>query len=206
LGVSLRIVPIAPPAAPAAAQTANQTLICFSHLRWNFVLQRPQHLMSQFARERRVIYWEEPELAMAGCEPALGVRQCAETGVTIVTPSIPPMASEQEHASALKLLLDEFLAGEQGPFVRWYYTPGMLPLTRHIPAAATIYDWADKGGPSRAATSELERELVDTAASVRHEQREVLAASGGRRPSESSEGGSWRFPLPPQAFTACEAC
>jgi len=40
--------------------TGTHTLICFSHLRWNFVFQRPQHLMSRFAREMTVIYWEEP--------------------------------------------------------------------------------------------------------------------------------------------------
>ena len=37
-------------------------LICFSHLRWNFVYQRPQHLLSRFAKQRRVFYIEEPIL------------------------------------------------------------------------------------------------------------------------------------------------
>jgi hypothetical protein len=35
-------------------------LICFSHLRWNFVYQRPQHLLSRFANYTRVFYYEEP--------------------------------------------------------------------------------------------------------------------------------------------------
>ena len=35
-------------------------IVCFSHLRWNFVYQRPQHLLSRFARNRRVFYIEEP--------------------------------------------------------------------------------------------------------------------------------------------------
>jgi UDP-galactopyranose mutase len=30
-------------------QPDDRTLVCFSHLRWNFVFQRPQHLMSRFA-------------------------------------------------------------------------------------------------------------------------------------------------------------
>jgi len=38
-------------------------LICLSHLRWNFVYQRPQHLMSRCARERRVFFIEEPIMA-----------------------------------------------------------------------------------------------------------------------------------------------
>src|SRR4051812_42179136 len=35
-------------------------LICFSHLRWNFVFQRPQHLLSRFAKKQRVFFIEEP--------------------------------------------------------------------------------------------------------------------------------------------------
>ena len=37
-------------------------LICFSHLRWGFVFQRPQHLMARFAKHRRVFFFEEPSL------------------------------------------------------------------------------------------------------------------------------------------------
>ena len=35
-------------------------LICVSHLRWNFVFQRPQHLMTRAAKQYRVFYVEEP--------------------------------------------------------------------------------------------------------------------------------------------------
>ncbi|MDB5691782.1 MAG: UDP-galactopyranose mutase, partial [Alphaproteobacteria bacterium] len=128
----------------AARQTDDHTLICFSHLRWNFVFQRPQHLMSRFAEARRVIFWEEPEAALPECEPALGVRTCAETGVVIVTPSLPEGLSEDERETTLKTLLDAFLAGEQGPFIRWYYTPMMLPFSRQVPSACTVYDCMDE--------------------------------------------------------------
>ena len=66
--------------------------------------------MSRFTRDRRVIYWEEPEAALPECEPALGVRECAETGVIVVTPSIPDIMSPSEREAALKTLLDDFLA------------------------------------------------------------------------------------------------
>ncbi|HYJ83423.1 MAG TPA: hypothetical protein VEW26_11370, partial [Allosphingosinicella sp.] len=52
-----------------ARPATDQTLICFSHLRWNFVFQRPQHLMSRFAETGRVIFWEEPEAALPEMEP-----------------------------------------------------------------------------------------------------------------------------------------
>jgi UDP-galactopyranose mutase len=35
-------------------------ILCFSHLRWNFVCQRPQHLISRFAKTSRVFFIEEP--------------------------------------------------------------------------------------------------------------------------------------------------
>src|SRR5688572_9633549 len=35
-------------------------LVCFSHLRWDFVYQRPQHLLTRCARDRRVFFVEEP--------------------------------------------------------------------------------------------------------------------------------------------------
>jgi UDP-galactopyranose mutase len=50
-------VPVEFEAEPSAPDPEPATLICFSHLRWNFVFQRPQHLMSRFAREMTVIFW-----------------------------------------------------------------------------------------------------------------------------------------------------
>jgi UDP-galactopyranose mutase len=148
---------------PASRSLDNQSLICFSHLRWNFVFQRPQHLMSRFARTRRVIYWEEPEAALPDCEPALGVRTCAETGVVVVTPSLPETLAEAEQEATLASLLEAFLAGEKGPFIRWYYTPMMLPFSRSVEAACTVYDCMDELANFRFAPPqllELERELL----------------------------------------------
>lgn len=152
------------PATPVS--TSDETLICFSHLRWNFVFQRPQHLMSRFVRDRRVIYWEEPEAALPECEPALGVRVCAETGVTVVTPSLPEGMTGAVREAALKALFDGFIAGEPGPFVRWYYTPMMLPFSRHLDAACTVYDCMDELANFRFAPKELlglEQELFGAA-------------------------------------------
>src|SRR6476661_2082979 len=49
---------LSPSPAPASAQP---DIVCLSHLRWDFVFQRPQHLLTRFARESRVFYVEEPE-------------------------------------------------------------------------------------------------------------------------------------------------
>ena len=169
-----------------AALPFDHSLICFSHLRWNFVFQRPQHLMSRFAQERRVIFWEEPEAALPGCEPALGVRTCAETGVVVVTPSLPEGMDEAEQEVVLKTLLDGFLAGEKAPFVRWYYTPMMLPFSRNIEAAATAYDCMDELANFRFAPRRLlalESELFDAADVVFTGGYSLYEAKRGRHPN-----------------------
>src|SRR3712207_8420608 len=37
-------------------------IVCFSHLPWDLVFQRPNHLMVRAARDRRVFYVEEAEI------------------------------------------------------------------------------------------------------------------------------------------------
>jgi UDP-galactopyranose mutase len=128
------------------------------------VFQRPQHLMSRFARDRRVIFWEEPKVSegIASVE----ARTCPGTGVEIVVPRLPAGLSEEETDQALRLLLDSFLGAEPGPLVRWYYTPMMLPFSRHIEAACTVYDCMDELSAFRFAPPRLlplEQELLGEA-------------------------------------------
>ena len=122
--------------------------------------------MSRFVKERRVIYWEEPEAAPEGAEAALGIRKCAETGVVVVTPSLPVGLTEDDQNAILETLLTDFLKDEEGPFVRWYYTPMMLPFSRGVTASATVYDCMDELANFKFAPRQLlslEQELLDTA-------------------------------------------
>ena len=56
---------------PRAKQVPADTVLCFSHLRWNFVFQRPQHLLSRFARDHRVFFFEEPVIEGEESPPRL---------------------------------------------------------------------------------------------------------------------------------------
>ena len=62
-------------------------LLVFSHLRWDFVFQRPQHLMIRHAKHRRVFYFEEPVFGMTEL-PKLHLRKSIED-VHIVVPYLP---------------------------------------------------------------------------------------------------------------------
>ena len=98
-------------------------LLCMSHLRWQFVLQRPQHLMTRFTERYRVVYWEEPTSHPGG--PMLDVVHDA-AGVIVATPRIPdgidPAEQDDVVAGMLRQMIDE-LGGEVA--VRWFYDNGL---------------------------------------------------------------------------------
>jgi UDP-galactopyranose mutase len=154
-------------AEPSAPNPQPTTLICFSHLRWNFVFQRPQHLMSRFARDMDVIYWEEPVDAEAGEAAFLEVRNAGDAAnVRVIVPHLPAGMPEAAREAALKRLLDEQLAQVRGPLIAWYYTPMMLPFSRHLDTDVVVFDAMDELSKFKFAPAtllELEQELIDRA-------------------------------------------
>src|SRR3954469_6059066 len=160
-------VPVELEAEPSAPDSEPTTLICFSHLRWNFVFQRPQHLMSRFAREMDVIYWEEP-VEIGRRETAfLQVREAPDApNVRVVVPHMPEGMPEAAREAALQRLLEAHLATVRGGLVAWYYTPMMLTFSRHIDADLTVYDAMDELSKFKFAPThllDLEQELIDRA-------------------------------------------
>jgi len=137
-----------------SAYNGRLNILCFSHLRWDFVYQRPQHLMAGFAQDHRVFFWEEPSYRDDLNEPTLQSRTCFHTGVTILTPHIDTQDRDKETA-ILVPLLDEVLTDLRGTLVRWYYTPMMLPFSDHLSADCTVYDCMDELSAFRHAPPEL---------------------------------------------------
>src|SRR5688500_9926582 len=74
-------------------------LVVFSHLRWDFVYQRPQHVMSRLAAYRPVLFVEEPIVSPG--KLALEVEAVAP-GVRVARPVVPtegtPFGRAQETA------------------------------------------------------------------------------------------------------------
>jgi glycosyltransferase involved in cell wall biosynthesis len=135
---------------PDSSQTqTNQTttatepdLICLSHLRWDFVYQRPQHLLSRCARDRRVFFVEEP---VFGDGPRrLETKQRADN-LWVATPHLPHGLEPAEAEAAQQQLLDELIRQEQiDPFVLWYYTPMAMGFSSHLRPLAVVYDCMDE--------------------------------------------------------------
>lgn len=144
----------------------SRDLLCFSHLRWDFVYQRPNHLMTRAARDRRVFFVEEPIVEPAAAPQA---RTAERGGVTIVTPVLPEGLDGRETTTALQSVVADLVARERidRPAL-WYYTPMALPWTRHLlaDAGAVVYDSMDFLAGFRGAPPELlrfEGELLDRA-------------------------------------------
>ena len=144
------------------ADKPDETLICFSHLRWDFVFQRPQHLMTRFARSRRVFFWEEAT-EMEGEVPHLWTDKCERSGVVRAIPRLPTGLDDRQKEEMVRGMLDAFMAREtiRRP-VLWYYTPMMVGFSRHLKGAAVVYDCMDELAAFKNAPAQLigyEREL-----------------------------------------------
>ncbi|RYD61607.1 MAG: glycosyltransferase family 1 protein, partial [Verrucomicrobiaceae bacterium] len=118
-------------------------ILCFSHLRWNFVYQRPQHLLSRAARSRPVYFLEEPVFE-DGVEPRTD-RYLSPENVWVLTPVLPSHFNAPQITHALRERVDQLVA-EIGrkDLLLWYYTPMALPFSRHLPASLRVYDNMDE--------------------------------------------------------------
>jgi UDP-galactopyranose mutase len=134
-------------------------LLCFSHLRWNFVFQRPQHLLSRCGRERRVFFIEEP--MREGDISELRVTD-TEHGVTVVTPFIPAYYTAQQLEDAQRALIQQFVSERQiREYVAWYYTPMGLDWFNADAAVATVYDCMDELSMFKGASEKLKHRELD---------------------------------------------
>jgi hypothetical protein len=138
-------------------------LICFSHLRWNFVYQRPQHLMTRFARQNRVFLIEEPIFNDDPCHLELDRKG----NLTIAVPYLQHGLSQDDIIfHQVKLLKELFVEENIASYLFWYYTPMALAIGNHFSPKLIIYDCMDELSLFKNAPAELkerEKELFEKA-------------------------------------------
>jgi UDP-galactopyranose mutase len=121
------------------------SIVVFSHLRWNFVYQRPQHLLSRLAATRPVFFIEEPEYDPNA--PSRWERNTPSPNVTVLRPHTPVQAPGF-HADQLPALepLIAALGNElsSSTLVAWLYTPMALPLAEALAPTVVVYDCMDE--------------------------------------------------------------
>ncbi|MDR6339606.1 glycosyltransferase involved in cell wall biosynthesis [Filimonas zeae] len=117
-------------------------ILCFSHLRWDFVYQRPQHLMSRFADTTRVFYIEEPVYHAYADTLRITMRE----KVYVITPHLLHSSDPENviNARQLPLLQELLLQHTVVDYLCWFYTPMALPLTTLLQPALVVYDCMDE--------------------------------------------------------------
>jgi UDP-galactopyranose mutase len=155
-------------------------VVCLSHLRWDFVFQRPQHLLTRCARMHRVYFVEEPVL---GTGPARMEVMLRQPGVRVLVPRLPVgLGPAESFAIQASLLRDIF--HEQGveEYLLWYYTPMALEFTRDLAPRAVVYDCMDELSAFAGAPPEMSSRESELLA------RADLVFTGGQALYESKRG------------------
>ncbi|MEO5889349.1 MAG: glycosyltransferase [Ferruginibacter sp.] len=141
----------------------NLDIMCFCHLRWNFVYQRPQHLISRFSKTCRTFYVEEP---IHSAEPDGYAIQLNKENVSIVVPhlndhEVADKAPRQ--AAILNRVINDLNINN---FISWYYTPMAWEFSSHLKPKMVVYDCMDELSAFKFAPPELkiyEKQLLEKA-------------------------------------------
>ncbi|TGE27104.1 glycosyltransferase family 1 protein [Hymenobacter metallicola] len=144
--------------------------VCFAHLYWDFVWQRPQHLLSRFAQHGRVFYVEEPFLHHDQTAPEFAhfeVKERQDGQIKVLVAHLPVGLSEEQADELQAQLLTKYFADNNiNQYVFWYYTPMALSKSRHLKPLLTVYDCMDELAAFKFAPPklrELEQELFKKA-------------------------------------------
>ena len=146
-------------------------IIVHSHLRWDWVWQRPQQFLSRVSKRHPVLFVEEPLPVEGLSNPRAELREVPGLpNLTVVQPEFPPELLRDRDAvdDAQYRLVKQTLAGPLGHTfadpVQWFYDPmAVVPFAGRMDERAIVYDCMDQLSQFRGAPPELvrrERELL----------------------------------------------
>jgi len=139
---------------PFRVDSQKPLLVCFSHLRWDFVWQRPQHLLSRAAKHYNVVIIEEP-IFKPDVTAHMDVSDRPQ-GVTVAVPILPEGLSHEDVVAEQHDLIESLIGREaKEPRVFWYYTPMAMAFTSDLECDLCIYDNMDELSLFRGASQEL---------------------------------------------------
>lgn len=140
-------------------------IVVHSHLRWDWVWQRPQQFLSRLSRRHPILFIEEPARLDDIEEPRCQVRQAKDhPGVTLLRTEFPPsyFQNREQLDAGQKMFVMEVLESPLGKLfanpVLWFYDPmaGVTFLGQHN-ERAVVYDCMDQLSQFRGAHPELIR-------------------------------------------------
>jgi glycosyltransferase involved in cell wall biosynthesis len=129
----------------------DNPVIVFSHLRWEFVTQRPQHIMKRLAKNRKIFFVEEPISFDSHNHGTLHISS-PEKNITVIQPRI----SFEEVPDILSVLLQETFASSLfSDVILWFYTPAFVDVAYGIDSNMIVYDCMDELSAFKGASPSL---------------------------------------------------
>jgi len=116
-------------------------LVCFSHLHWNFVYQRPQHLLTRFTSTYRVFYIQE--FTNDASADGYSIDQDVEQ-VWVIKPNLDSALLQNASARKITIINQIFQDEHIETYLFWFYTPMSIHFTQHLHPLLTVYDCMDE--------------------------------------------------------------
>jgi len=113
-------------------------VVVFSHLRWEFVTQRPQHLMKRFSKHAQVLFVEE------------SIPSDRKSPAHIFSPSknitvMQPIVSSDKYTIQVGKLIRNFMKQNKWDTPRlWFYSAMFVDMLYQVPHTQVIYDCMDE--------------------------------------------------------------
>lgn len=159
-------------------------LLVFSHLRWDFIVQRPHHLVVRYAKFRRVYYIEEPVFGVT-TEPRLFMKN-PSPNIHLVIPYFPADMEPETTRIAMMNMISDLIEEENiQEFTSLYYTPTAINFTKHLSPVAVIYECTNESIFPKEETELMQKShLIVTSGHSLYESKE------GKHPNVHSVPGS----------------
>jgi UDP-galactopyranose mutase len=126
-------------------------LVVASHLRWSFVWQRPQQLLSRIAKNHRILFVEEPVYAPDSNGQPLPNIYVAQPNLIVLTPQVPkdecgdtPLWLWPCQDKIAQQVQDALLALNFQHRALWFYTPTPEFLVEVVKPDMLAYDVMDE--------------------------------------------------------------
>lgn len=151
------------PDGPGTLSPLDRPIVVHSHLRWDFVWQRPQQILSRMAAQAPVLFIEEPIFLDDVADPRLDIS-VPFANVFRAIPRLPaPLRDDADGATAIvRSLAQDVIAGRlSGLFanpIHWFYSPATAPaMLGAFNEIAVVYDCMDELAQFRFAHPDLPR-------------------------------------------------
>lgn len=105
-------------------------MIVFCHLRWHFVYQRPQHIISRISKTMKTLFIEEP----------LYNNESKESGnLIIINDMLHVLQPNVKDIESIAAIIPEYVKNKDIP-VGWFYSAIFCPLSECIDFETIVYD------------------------------------------------------------------